>query len=397
MRRSHRVALIGGSVAIGAAWAGYRRTVNRLVEMVTETTRAQRWVHGLALSTTSTGPDLVTPRGGISDHPGQLTLTPSAGRGTKAQRWELASPRVGETNTKRRVLSPTQVVAPTDEDQNFSGAFSGHLAATPADLDLPYEDIELARTRIWSVPATVEQGTAEEKVWAIHLHGLTTTRSQTLRSVPTLSDLGIRSLIPDTAYSADRDEAPRRETLVLDALTEIRDVHRYAVQQGAAKVLYVGWSIGSLLALHLTTEPELRSSTAGLLLFSPVLNIRATVRKLLIRKKVPRVLACAMARSAAQRSGWEMVSEENVPHGSRPPQPPVPTLIFCGANDQQTLLEDTYHETAKNHPHAQISVIDQAHHTLEWNAAPERVSAHIVTWYTTQVVTDHQAKEESET
>ncbi|MCZ9337233.1 alpha/beta fold hydrolase, partial [Streptomyces sp. TRM76130] len=63
--------------------------------------------------------------------------------------------------------------------------------------------------------------------------------------------------------------------------TEWRDLDaavRYAVDHGARKVVLLGWSTGATMALHTATRSALRDRIAGLVLDSPVLDWRATVR-----------------------------------------------------------------------------------------------------------------------
>lgn len=154
------------------------------------------------------------------------------------------------------------------------GRLTGWFFLTPADLGVPFEDIDIA-TPVGDAPAWLippASGSTGSR-WAIHVHGRAVRRPETLRAVPIFREAGYTSLV--VSYRND-GEAPRsddfryalgdREWLDVDAAL------RYAVSHGATEVVLVGWSMGGATVLQALTRSTYRGRVAGVVLESPVVD-----------------------------------------------------------------------------------------------------------------------------
>ncbi|WP_231919116.1 alpha/beta hydrolase family protein [Microterricola viridarii] len=124
--------------------------------------------------------------------------------------------------------------------------------------------------------------------WAIHIHGLGSSRAATLRGVQVAADAGLTSLV--VTYRNDR-EGPAvgsgRSTLGATEVDDVRDAVRYALAHGASRIVLFGWSMGAAIALQLAVDTELRGVVAGLVLESPVLDWVSTIKANCVRSGLP--------------------------------------------------------------------------------------------------------------
>ena len=73
-------------------------------------------------------------------------------------------------------------------------SWSGIYFASPTDAGLSAREVAVD-TAVGSAPAWLVEGESDRSTWAIHVHGLGSTRAGTLRGVRVASDLGYTSLI----------------------------------------------------------------------------------------------------------------------------------------------------------------------------------------------------------
>lgn len=152
------------------------------------------------------------------------------------------------------------------------GRLTGWFYLTPADLDVPFEEVEIA-TPLGAAPAWLIPAAGGGSRWAIHVHGRAVRRPETLRAVPAFRDAGYTSLV--VSYRND-GEAPRsddfryalgdREWLDVDAAMQ------YAVGRGATEIVLVGWSMGGATVLQALTRSAVGVRVTGVVLESPVVD-----------------------------------------------------------------------------------------------------------------------------
>lgn len=364
MRRTVKC-LIGSTVALIAAGSGLIASSTRTL---TSTSRQLRWVDGLDILSDAEGQWLLAPPGGIAEHPGRLTLhTTEAGQilhlGPPEKRPDHGGP------TRKIEAGDPQPVIDTQR-----GAFTGHLGQTPDDLGVDYTEATIGACDVWQVPAS----TAETGIWAIHLHGLGSSRSQTLRSLPTLATYGVTSLVPTTPLSSTyRHRLPRRR-IAHQSVEDLHKVHRYALSQGATGVIYVGWSMAAAVVLH-QAQKEVTGEVAGVMLISPVLDLPGLVRAVVTRCS-HKVVAIALAAIILRLSGWGHIASSVKRERRKANRLPVPALMVCAEEDQQIPISLTCRSARADYPNAQVVTVPRAHHTLEWNADPELVAQEVSQW-----------------
>lgn len=124
--------------------------------------------------------------------------------------------------------------------------------------------------------------------WAIHIHGLGSTRAGTLRGVQVATDLGYSSLV--VSYRND-GKGPTvgtgRSTLGWTEADDVEEAIHDAVRHGADRIVLFGWFMGGAIAIQLALRPHLAPLIAGLVLDSPVLDWSSVIRANCTRAGLP--------------------------------------------------------------------------------------------------------------
>ncbi|MEU8571446.1 alpha/beta hydrolase [Streptomyces pathocidini] len=242
--------------------------------------------------------------------------------------------------------------------QAYIGDPRGALGLEHAEVDVPGE---LGLLPAWFVPGARD-------TWVITVHGLGTTREHPMIVMPLLHRLRVPVLA--LAYRGDLGAPPSPDGVGHLGDTEWHDLDaaiRYAVRYGAQSIVLYGWSTGAAMALRAAAESALRQRIKGLVLDSPVLDWRATVRALAAADGIPGPLLPLAVRAAQGRAGLGASHFDTV---ADPRGPDVPTLLFHGPDDviaswshSQALAE---HRPNLVHLHR----VDRAPHGAMWNADP---------------------------
>ncbi|MDX3463401.1 alpha/beta hydrolase family protein, partial [Streptomyces scabiei] len=203
-----------------------------------------------------------------------------------------------------------------------------HVGDPRTALGLDHDDVgipgELGTLPAWFVPAARD-------TWVIAVHGLGATREHTLNVMESLHRHHFPVLAP--AYRGDPGAPRSPDGLHHLGETEWRDVDaalRYAVRNGAGRVVLYGWSTGATMALRAATHSALRGRVAGLVLDSPVLDWTATLRALAAARRTPGPLLPLAVRAAQGRTGLRATPAG---HDAAPSDLRVPTLLFHGPDD----------------------------------------------------------------
>lgn len=179
------------------------------------------------------------------------------------------------------------------EDAAF-GTWTGHSIANPADVDSQVRTVELPLS-LGPAPAWVI-GPELAPTWAIHIHGIHTSRVAVLRSVPAFRELGYTSIVP--SFRGDGEGPPdgsRSSTLGTREWQDIEKAVEHARFNGAQRIVLVGWSMGAAMALLVAERSKHRSLIHGIVLVAPALYWQEILRNGLARAGVP----CARAGAAA--------------------------------------------------------------------------------------------------
>lgn len=265
-------------------------------------------------------------------------------------------------------------------------SWSGIYFATPADAALPSMDVEVP-TDVGPAPAwLIAPHETSSTTWAIHIHGLGSTRVGTLRGVQVAFEAGLTSLV---VTHRNDGEGPRvrkgRSELGAAEVADVREAVDYAVDHGAQTVILFGWSMGGAIALQLSTEPKLGGIITGLVLESPVLDWVSTVQANCVRSGLPDwagTAALPWLRSQALALIVGLTTPVRLREFdwiSRANELTVPTLILHGAVDTSSPISVAVklHELR---PDRVDLVVFHADHTMTWNSDQHHWRAVSLAW-----------------
>jgi len=155
-------------------------------------------------------------------------------------------------------------------------------------LGLSYTTVGVS-TPLGAMPAWWIPG--RRSTWVVLVHGLGGSRSDTLPAIPTLHELGYPLLA--ISYRNDIGSPPSPDRRSHLGATEWRDVAAavsYARDQGAARVILFGFSLGGAMSLVAARDPAVQASVRAVILDSPILDWRATLEYAAGHHGIPLVL-----------------------------------------------------------------------------------------------------------
>lgn len=266
-------------------------------------------------------------------------------------------------------------------------SWSGIYFANPADAGLSATDVSID-TGVGVVPAWLIEGEENGATWAIHIHGLGSSRAGTLRGAQVATEMGYTSVI--VSFRND-GESPRFGTgRSMLGFTEAEDAEAavdYAIQNGAQRIVLFGWSMGAAIALRVASCARERGVIVGLVLDSPVLNWIDVIKANCARSGLPAVagnLATPwltlgpLARMAGLPGAIPLREFDWV---QRAELLTMPILILHGARDDSAPISVSEALRERRPDLVQLESFD-AGHTLAWNSAPERWRSVVGSWLT---------------
>lgn len=232
-------------------------------------------------------------------------------------------------------------------------------------LGLDYEDVEIPG-ELGALPAWFVPG--DRDTWVITVHGLGTTREHPMNVLDFLHSQQLPVL--DLAYRGDEGAPRSPDGLAHLGESEWRDLDaaiRHAVRHGAKRVVVHGWSTGASMALHAAVNSALRDRIAGLVLDSPVMDWRVTLRALASARGVPTALLPLAVRAAQGQTGLHgaPLLDTSVPEALD-----TPTLIFHGPDDTLAPWRPSRELAALRPELVTLHAVPQAPHGAMWNADP---------------------------
>lgn len=262
-------------------------------------------------------------------------------------------------------------------------SWSGIYYATPADPGLNAHAVAIT-SQAGPRPAWRIDG--GPSTWAIHIHGLGSTRAGTLRGVQIATDLGYTSLV--VTYR-NTTEGPRvgtgRSTLGHTETADVDEAIGYAVRRGAQRIVLFGWSMGAAIALQLAARPRHHGLITALVLDSPVLDWTETIKANCARSgfpaaagllAVPWPAVVPLARTLGLPAPIPLRQFNWI---ERAAQLTTPTLILHGARDNSAPIRLSQALRDRRADLVTLETFD-ADHTLAWNTDPERWHECVAVW-----------------
>ena len=265
-------------------------------------------------------------------------------------------------------------------------SWSGIYFQSPADAGLQATDVSV-QTDVGPAPAwlVTPQG-SPPTTWAIHIHGLGSTRAGTLRGVQVASETGLTSLV--VTYRNDQ-EGPSvgtgRSELGAVEVDDVRAAVTYARENGARSVIFFGWSMGGAIALQLAADPKLRGIVDGLVLDSPVLDWVATLQANCERSGLPAWTGALATPWLDSRLLARLIGLAN-PIGlrsfdwlARADELAVPILIVHGVHDMSSPFALAARLRGLRPDTVKLERFE-ADHTMSWNSDRERWRTEVSSW-----------------
>ncbi|MFE7751434.1 alpha/beta hydrolase [Streptomyces sp. NPDC057428] len=240
-----------------------------------------------------------------------------------------------------------------------------HRGDPLAALGLAYKEVEVPG-ELGALPAWFVPGARD--TWVITVHGLGTTREHPLNVLGYLHAQQLPVL--DLAYRGDPGAPRSPGGLGHLGESEWRDLDaaiRYAVRYGAESVILHGWSSGATMALHAAVGSALRDRIRGLVLDSPVMDWKATLRALARARGIPAGLLPLAVRAAQGQTGLRgaPLLDTSVPFALH-----CPTLVFHGPDDTLAPWRPSQELAARRPDLVTLHPVPHAPHAAMWNADP---------------------------
>ncbi len=269
------------------------------------------------------------------------------------------------------------------------GRWTGHAFGGPEDLALPYSEV-VVPSPAGACPAWVFPGDERSSTWAIHIHGIWSSRTSVLRSVASIADTGVTSLT--ASYRADGEGPSTLNRTAMLGSTEWIDVEaaiEYAVACGAEEIVLVGWSMGAAIALLLSERSKHRNLITSLILICPATDTRETLRYWATRSKLPRaagsLAAWALGSRVFSRSiGISEPIDFNELDWTTPGRLKVPALVIHSPGDNDVPFEQTLSFAKSQSPYVVLEKFPPAAHGMEWNIDPTRFRTVVESWVLTE-------------
>ena len=287
--------------------------------------------------------------------------------------------------------------------------WSGHVHPDPAAMDVDWSEVSLP-TPVGPAPAWVvrpgpdgaarpDRGAAQgadsvaargadpaaARTWAVHVHGIRTTRVTALRTVPAALELGWTSIVPSFRGDGEAPWEGRASHLGAREWADVEAALDHAVANDAERLVLVGWSMGATITHELLARSAHRDRLAGIVLVAPALDWAVTVRSQARRAGLPGpVVGAALGAMATpvlcRTVGLRSPVDVRALSWLRAPRQLPPTLLIHSTGDT-TVPFSASQEFADAHPGTVTLAVSQpAEHAWERNVDAVWFDRTITTW-----------------
>ncbi|MBF4613159.1 alpha/beta hydrolase family protein [Curtobacterium sp. VKM Ac-1376] len=304
-----------------------------------------------------------------------------------------------------------RAVVRTTGDVSSRVRWSGHVHPDPAAMDVDWSEVLLS-TPVGPAPAWVvrpavgggadadsEAGAVADAgasaTWAVHVHGIRTTRVTALRTVPAALELGWTSVVPSFRGDGEAPWEGRASHLGAREWVDVEAALDHAVANGAERIVVVGWSMGATITHELLARSAHRDRLVGIVLVAPALDWSVTVRSQARRAGVPGFVAGGALRAMGtpllcRSMGLRSPVDVRALSWLRAPRQLPPTLLIHSAGDT-TVPFSASQEFAAAHPDTvTLAISEPAEHAWERNVDAVWFDRTITTWASRTGLTGRQ-------
>jgi len=231
-------------------------------------------------------------------------------------------------------------------------------------------------THLGEMPAWFVPGSRD--TWVIMVHGMSAGRGEALRAMPAIAALGYPILV--MSFRNDVGAPPSKDRLYHLGAGEWEDLQatvRYALKQGARRVVLYGFSMGGSIAADMLDRSEHSHDVAGVVLDSPVLDWNAAVQLAAHRRGVPGVLTAVAEWLVSVRTGFNWNDHEGRIAAS---EFTMPVLLFHGTADATVPIGPSESLAAAAGDRVTFVRTKGAGHVQSWNFDPDGYERALRTW-----------------
>ncbi|NBW73831.1 MAG: hypothetical protein EBR26_05475, partial [Microbacteriaceae bacterium] len=221
---------------------------------------------------------------------------------------------------------------------------------------------------------------AGSKVWVIHVHGRTATRSEPLRNFTTISTLGFSQI----SISHETDEPPlglgkRRSYLGAKEWLQVEAAVNYAISHGATRVVLFGFSLGAMFIGEFLRKSPLADIVESVVFDSPLIDFESTLNLQSLRAGFDATLGSY---------GLQLMQDSRIFRLFGLHQPEIPTLlrdvgkpglVFYSAQDGYVSMQ-RIPMLAELNPDFRFVSFANGKHCRLYNQEPERYTKELLSF-----------------
>ena len=206
----------------------------------------------------------------------------------------------------------------------------------------------------------------DSSTWAIFVHGKSSDRREALRTLPVIAKSGMPMLV--ISYRNDEDTVSDPSGMYGYGLTEWEDLEGavlYALDNGARRIVLVGYSMGGGIVASFLLESSLASQVSGAILDSPMLDFGATVELGAEEDGYP----VFIGKMAKLFSGFRFgVDWDSLNYLDRADELALPILLFHGTEDHRVPISTSQSLAAQRPRLVTYVEFPGVDHVRGWNA-----------------------------
>jgi alpha-beta hydrolase superfamily lysophospholipase len=316
---------------------------------------------------------------GVTDQ--EVTLTRAADAeqpGTWGLEWETGYARVGSVAalSEEGVARPLLEVA-GDLRPGLAVAMDAFaFESDPSDVGLDYENV-IVEGPLGNYPAWRTEGS--DDTWVILVHDRASYRRQALRALPALAAAGFPTLTITYRNDPGAPQSGSHYTLGRTEWQDLEGAVDYAVSEGAADVVLMGYGVGGTICALFFHESREADLVKGLVLDAPLLDPGAVVDADAHAHDVPGFIDGWAKGLATLRFGVDWGSLNQLEHAD---EFTVPILLLQGDADTEASVTIADSFAAALPQLVSYLRFPAAGHTESWNVDPARYEAALAAFVT---------------